>query len=173
MKILIAFFACMFGLALGAAANPPFEVSIVPEARSEKGARVSWGDESQAVFYVVLTNVSEKSQPLFQTSNSWGHQAISFEVTLPDGGVSRVELKPRAFKKNIPSTNIIPPRSHWVFPITLDKRWESKPDFAREDGIAVTMKAVYSINQTPESKDKGVWEGKVESEKIEVIILQR
>ena len=36
-------------------------------------------------FYVVLSNISRKPQPVWETWNSWGSRSISFELTMPEG----------------------------------------------------------------------------------------
>src|SRR5437868_12140640 len=70
----------------------PFRLSVVPSSSHPKyGTSISRDllvhDESFPVpeFYLVLTNISHKPQPVFEFSNSWGAASISMEITTADG----------------------------------------------------------------------------------------
>ena len=162
---------CATSLALASAlAELPFQISLVPEGRSDQGARISWGDDSKRNFYVVLTNTTDKPRRVFNTWNSWGYQAISFEFTLSPETKINVSMKPQRFTKNVPSTFTIPPNGHQVFPITLNEAWDEKPNFGKAGRIMVKMRIVYELSETTESKENGVWTGRIESEQYRVVV---
>jgi len=47
--------------------------------------------------YVIVTNVSDDAQTAFETSNSWGYYAVSFELQTVDGRTLTITKKPQAF----------------------------------------------------------------------------
>jgi hypothetical protein len=58
----------------------PFSLSIVPGIGG-----ITMAKNKPREFYVVITNVSGGPQSIWQYWNSWGYQAISFELTTADG----------------------------------------------------------------------------------------
>lgn len=116
-------------------------------------------------FYVILTNVSKETQPVFETSNSWGYYALSFELQMADGRIVAITKKPTGFTRNIPGTFVIPPGEQMVYPIRLDDEWDAVPPLpiADKSPIAVTIKAIYEVKPTPESAQQKVWTGRAES----------
>jgi hypothetical protein len=74
---------------------------------------------------VVLTNVAKEPQAAWETWNSWGYQAIRFEVTTPDGRKTVVSPRMQDFTRNFPSTFLVQPGEHCVYPIALDEWWEA------------------------------------------------
>ena len=144
---------------------PPFAVSIVP-ARSDATARgISMAADTLDTFYVVLTNVSPQPQAAFETWNSWGYYAVSFELRTPDGRVAIIKKTLTVFTKNNPSTFVIPVGEQMVYPIKLDDEWAASAPLpiADEQPIDITLKAVYELKATTESKQQNVWTGRVES----------
>jgi hypothetical protein len=55
-------------------------------------------------FYVLLSNVSKQPQTVWEDWNSWGYQAISFELTTADGKKHVLSKRQQDFTKNYPST---------------------------------------------------------------------
>ena len=84
------------------------------------------------------------------------------------GAKSKMAVKPQIFTVNFPSTFTISPGGHQVFPITFDEAWAGRPDFGKPGRTAVKLKAVYGIVADDDSKEQGVWAGRVESEVMEV-----
>lgn len=157
--------------AAAAAVESPFRVAFVPQRRLKDGVSwVEWGNGVKISGYVVLTNLSEKPQHVSETWNSWGYQAVSFELTLPDGAVKKATLKSQRFTKNFASTFIIPPGEHQVFPIKLDGRWDGKAAFAGRGQTKVKLRAVYELSKTDDSKRIGVSTSRAESEQFEVTL---
>ena len=118
-----------------------------------------WADE----FYVVLTNISKESQPVWEYWNSWGFQVISFELRTADGKQFVLTVKDHGFDKNSPDAYVVEPGEHQVFAIRLDDSWQVQPALTVSDGMPITLKAVYQVNPTRESTRKHVWTGRIES----------
>ena len=114
-------------------------------------------------FYVVLTNVSREPQPVWEDWNSWGYRTISFEFTTADGKKVVVRRRQGYFTKNAPSTYLVQPGEHQLYPIRLDERWETHPALPKSDEMAITLKAVYEVTPTPEVNEYKVWTGRLES----------
>ncbi len=130
---------------------------------SKKGARE---------FYVVLTNISQQPQPVWEYWNSWGFQVISFELTTTDGKKFVLTTKDRTFDYNFPSTFIVDPGEHQVFPIRFDDSWAVEPVLPAKDETPITLKAVYSVAANPDSAKFHVWTGRVDSHAYNFTLFQ-
>ena len=145
----------------------PFSISVVPTKSSEEpfGRRITMAKEAPRFFYVILSNISKKPQAVFEDWNSWGYQAVSFEIETSDGHKFTVSHKLEPFTRNFPSVFLIPPGEHMVYRISFDDRWEATPSIpmAVQTPIEITIKAIYELRPTPESVQEKVWAGRVES----------
>jgi len=168
VHILLVLLACM--ILAGAAEEKPFLLSIVPESRSENSSLISLAKDSHRKFFVVLTNTTDKAQPVFEAWNSWGYQTISFELILPSGERTKLCVKPQKFTKNGPTTYVIPPKGHQVFPIALNDEWEVKFDFGIPGQTKIKLTAIYEVGASKESAVQKVWTGRIESETIDVVV---
>ena len=108
----------------------PFTLSVVSCRSNESGRSVSTAEKQPDVFYVVLTNISDRPQPVWETWNSWGYQTVFFEVVLPNGKHLSITKKAQDFTKNFPSVFVIPPGGQQVYPVRLDAEWDQGPVFA-------------------------------------------
>jgi hypothetical protein len=136
----------------------PFSLSIVPGIGG-----ITMAKNKPREFYVVITNVSGGPQSIWQYWNSWGYQAISFELTMADGKKFALSKKQEEFTRNFPSTFVVEPGEHQVYPIKLDEWWETHPALLKTDEMPITLKAVYEVSMTPEASQYKVWTGRLES----------
>jgi hypothetical protein len=80
----------------------------LPLLRAERAS--PWPGERHMIltpprdFYVLLSNVSKQPQTVWEDWNSWGYQAISFELTTADGKKHVLSKRQQDFTKNYPST---------------------------------------------------------------------
>jgi hypothetical protein len=114
-------------------------------------------------FYVLLSNVSKQPQVVWEDWNSWGYQAISFELITADGKKYVLSKRQQEFTKNYPSTVIIQPGENQVYAIRLNEWWETHPNLPKAAELPITLKAIYEVSPTPESARYRVWTGRVES----------
>ncbi len=61
----------------------------------------------------------------------------------------------------------MPPGAKHVIPIILDDYWGAKPEI-EEGWQSIKLTAIYEVEDSEESKEEGVWTGRIESEQIEV-----
>ena len=123
-------------------------------------------------FYVLLSNVSKQPQAVWEDWNSWGYQAISFELLTADGKKHVVSLRPQRFTKNYPSTVIIEPGECQVYVMRFDESWEVHPPIPKTDELSITLKAIYEVLPTPESAEYKAWTGRLESHDYKFVLRQ-
>jgi hypothetical protein len=154
----------------------PFSLFLVPAHSQEEpyGRGISMATENDDYFYVILTNISKETQFAFEGWNSWGYNAISFEIETEDGRkhtISKALSKKLFFWTiNWPQTFLIPPGESMVRRILLDDYWGADPDLpiANRTPIQVTIKAIYQLEATPESAAKNMWTGRLESRRYNI-----
>jgi len=180
----IILFLCLAGChAVPAPSNPnsnptvtqtrkaPFMLSIVPTRSTSDSRVITIASQKPDEFYVVLTNVSNEPQPVWETWNSWGSRTISFEFTFGNNPPILVARGPEDFTRNFPSTFLIPPGEHKVYPIRLDKWWDVG-SIPKSTEMLVSLKAVYQVPNTPEAAEYHVWTGRVESGNYQFTLRQ-
>ncbi|MEO6846616.1 MAG: hypothetical protein ABI443_04355 [Chthoniobacterales bacterium] len=167
--LFFAFFLLPFSLIRVEAGEPsPFTIEIVP---SGGGKTIQIENENAAEFYVVLTNISKKSQNVWEYWNSWGYYNLSFKFTLKDGKSFKIVRRPHSFRRNFPSVYLIPPGEHQVYAIRLDKEWEITPEFSLKGETPVTFKVIYDtyeIPVEPEMLKYNIWMGRLESKEYQL-----
>jgi len=155
-----------------AALGPPFVLAIATGRAGITLARTTPHDTDlpRRDFYVLLSNTSALPQTVWEDWNSWGYQAISFELTTADGKKHLVSKRQQGFTRNGPSTAVIEPGEHQVYVIHFDESWEIQPPIPKNhapcvppDEMSVTLKAIYEVSPTPESAQYKVWTGRLES----------
>jgi hypothetical protein len=176
MKIVFAvtLFCCLAGVAHSDDRNAPLTLAVVPSRSSAEERTIESAAKSPQTFHVVLTNVSDHAQPVWQTWCSWGFWTISFHITMPDGKQLHISRDQKEkFTKNYPATFLVSPGHHQVYPIQLDGEWDNRPQFEHSGSARITLKAIYEVDPTPEATQNGVWLGRVESPSYDFILLHR
>lgn len=171
LLVLLALFALIAGLP-AEDPKPPFSIAIVPRTGTSKGEAIEMSTESTRDFYVVLTNVSQGNQFTWEYWNSWGNQAISFELTTADGKETNLLKKMQDYTMNYPSTFLVKPGEHEVIAVRLDDQWETKPTLAKKNEMPITLKVFYEVQPTEESAKYKVWTGRIESHAYSLTLHQ-
>jgi hypothetical protein len=155
-----------------AAESAPFALTIVPSTSQAppEGRFITMAEEKPHIFHVLLTNISKEVQPVFETWNSWGYQTLRFELTLPDGRQTVVSVSEQNFTRNFPSTFYILLGEHQVFPVRLDKAWKMNPEVSLGSETVITLKAIYEVKESSQSKEQHVWVGRVESKACQLTL---
>lgn len=145
----------------------PFSLSIVPGISG-----ITMAKNKPDEFYVVLTNISGLPLAVWESDNSWGYQAISFELTTTEGRKFAVSKRTEIFTMNFPSAFLVKPGEHQVYAIHLDDWWETHPRLPKNDEMPITLKAVYEVTPTPEATEYKVWTGRLESRSYDFMLRQ-
>lgn len=152
----------------------PFSLSVVPQTSHEEpfGNSIQMARNKAREFFVVLTNISPETQPVWEYWNSWGYQNVSFEITTADGKKFVLSKRQEDFTRNFPSTFLIAPREHQVYAIRLDDWWETHPPLPKADEMPIKLKAIYEVSPTPEAAQYHVWTGRLESRSYKLTLRQ-
>jgi hypothetical protein len=115
-------------------------------------------------FHVVLTNVSDRLLRIWTEGNSWGYDALSFEISDRKGKTWRAQRKPRPWDKNVPYYLLLEPHDQMVIEVTPANpdEWEGFPH-APDQPQTFKMRAIFEIKPDRESKRLEVWTGRVVS----------
>jgi hypothetical protein len=160
----------LFVVAGSAVASSPFRVTLVPTKSDERGQIISAAN-NPGTFYVVLINDSPKAEVVWESWNSWGYDAISFEVTSSDGTTRHLSKKKQIFTRNFPTTFSIPPAGCQVYPIQFDSTWANVPSlFPSLGDVKVTVQAIYEVQSSQEAGEYGVWVGRTVSPKYVITL---
>lgn len=120
-------------------------------------------------FKVIATNRSGKTLKIWEDSNSWGYAALRFEITEAGGGKAVVRQKERDWRKNMPTFWSVADGGQVVYDVSLGSdEWEGLPKSLK--GSTVTMRAIIEILPDEQSKELGVWTGKVASPPAEYLL---
>ena len=134
----------------------------MPTKSSSDARVITIAKQKPYEFYVVLTNISNEPQAVWETSNSWGSKTISFEFTLDNNRRVVVSRGPEGFTINHPDTFLIPPSEHKVYAIRLDSWWDTG-SIPKSDEMPISLKAIYDVPNTLDSTAYHVWIGRIES----------
>jgi hypothetical protein len=136
------------------------EVRIVPTSFSEKGGRALSLEDSSQHFYVVITNVSDRTVRLWRGSCSWGYSNLSFVVTGENGEHTTAAKKAKGWQKNYADWTLVPPGDHLISEVTLDEEtWSNTPIPPRGQHRTVSLRAIYKVPETKEASENDVWVG--------------
>lgn len=155
--------AVMPFVANATAEDSPIAVSIAVPL-SENGERIIKYPERIPHFHVIVSNVSDKPQRIFQEWNLWGYHGLSFEITDMHGKKWVAKKKPTRFNMNFPEFWTLDPHQSMVMEVffaDLDT-WEGFP-LPESGSQTVTMRAIFAFKPDDESRKLGVWTGSVVS----------
>jgi len=156
------------GVALAGDSALSVSIAVAPER-----ARLAYMN-STSHFHVLVRNNSPRPQKVWESWNSWGYYALSFELS-PDKGKNWAvaKLKETVFTRNFPSFQTIIPNGGLVIDVYFgnDAIWEGFP-LRRGQENNVLLKAVFEVRDSVESKEYDVWTGRVESDAIDVTFVR-
>lgn len=115
---------------------------------------------------VAIENRGSEAVRLWRTSNTWGADALTFELTR---GTESVHLtrRPEDYTRNVPSSVEVPAGGRHELPFDLgDGSWQGDEQLERLAGPGARLVAVYEVGETRESAEHGVWSGRLESEPV-------
>jgi hypothetical protein len=171
-KLLPPLFLLLVGTFGASTQQVPFSLAVVPTVSSNSGSSITMSHNKAREFYVVLTNISKEPQSVWESWNSWGYQAIYFEVATPEGHKVVISKASEDFTRNFPSSFVIQPGEHCVYAIRLDESWGIHPGLRKADEMPIKLKAIYEVALTPEATKYKVWTGRLESHSYNFTLRQ-
>ncbi len=124
-------------------------------------------------FHVILTNISDGPQHIWQDDNSLGWQNLRLELTDAEGHIVLVARPGRSWDLNSPTWWALTPQESHVFDIDFNDplEWTGFPILKKRDE-SFTIRAIYEVDPVPQSTDVRIWTGKVISEPVHVLLLK-
>ncbi len=168
MRFALLLFLCCAGCALVVHADD-WSLEIIPTYKSTQEQTI---DTRGSAFVVLLTNHSGHDATIWANIYSWGYDDLSFLVTRADGKTFSIKRKQEMFTVNFPVCYLIRSGGHYAWSVTFSPDlWEGFPsDWKGEEKI--TLKAIFEIKPTPQSKEMKVWTGRVESPQTPVTLVR-
>ncbi len=154
-------------------AEPLMKVSIaIPKLNDKRRIELKGSDSS---FPIIIRNVSGVAQKVWVEWYSWGHDALSFELTDGNGKEWVVRRKTQSWQKNAPQYWTLEANDELVIPVSWsDGSWEGLDFLAtvtdRPKKTNLRMKAVFNVVPDSESKKENTWVGKEVSPENEYVI---
>lgn len=123
-------------------------------------------------FHVIIENLSERQVSLWQEWNSWGHFNLKFQIT-DDKGVTWIAMKKeKEWEKNFPGFVSVDPKDKIVIDVTFSPDvWENVFPTDAEKSTTVSMRAIYESEDSEDARKKGVWSGRLVSDKKEYTLV--
>ena len=149
-------------------AGPDWRVELVPSRNSEGKGAVLYAKKPLDKFYIVLHNISGKDQRVWRDWCPWGYDNLSLLAEVADGKTIPITVKPKAWDKAYPDAALVKKGKSYVFEIHLAGNVWQGAEKLPQTPFKLTVR--YEVKDSPESKEKHVWVGKVSSEPIQVTI---
>jgi hypothetical protein len=121
-------------------------------------------------FYVIVSNVSNEPQRVWDEHCSWGYFALSFEFTDITGKTTTAKKRDITWTVNSPVWRSLAPQESLVLEVhyAATNWWSRFPE--PQGSRTVTMRAVFTVSPDEESRRHKVWTGRISSEDREVTI---
>ncbi len=157
----------------------PFEITLViPQRLEHRQRQISKSFTNKPEFHVLLKNISDEPQTLWNESCSWGYSNLSFEMVL-DGRKIVIEKNPVIeWEKDFPDYWTLLPDEYYVFDIYITSDIWNFPKI-EEASKVVQLKAIYEntsssriihFKDKPDKKLDNFWTGQIESDPLEIVI---
>jgi hypothetical protein len=135
--------------------KPEFKVYI-PVMESDGFLRTN------SSLHVIIENVSDKPQKLFEEWNSWGYDNLTLQWTDAQGKTGKVAKVPGFWTVNYPSTVVLQPGEAIVRDISFDpKLWKGWPSIT--EPMELKVKVSYQPTGQPKVPEADGWVGTVTS----------
>jgi hypothetical protein len=145
------------------AADPVLSLSLAIPSRDDD--RVLLLHEKAAHFHVILSNVSDKPQRVWEEWCSWGYYAFTFEIKDEAGKSWIVKKKPIETTYDHADWWTLAPGEHVAFDVffTDSKVWDGFPHPVN-DSQTVFVRAIFEVKPDTFSEKHGAWTGRVVSD---------
>lgn len=118
---------------------------------------------------VVFSNQSLMVVRVWQTTNSWGDQALSLVARRLHTSWS-FDRRNAVYTVNFPLSVAAPPGGAYTWPFDIgDGTWDADGTIDRRVGGGLHLVALYEPANSPEAKQQNVWIGRLESAPVELV----
>ena len=173
MKIRFLFALLAFAYAPLLKASEPLRVTV--EAPNGDGPTLIWDQKDKTShFHVLVTNISDVPQRIWQDWNSWGWFNLRFEFVEAGRRVIRAAKTGHVWSGNAPICWTLAPHEVHVFDVYFadpEKGWDGFPPLEKTERKYFTITAIYETGESAESKAQRVWTGKIASEPLNVLLV--
>jgi len=139
----------------------------------DKGLSIIYNDTiaKNVHFYVLITNVSHQTQRIWQDWNSWGRWTLAFELTDEKGDKATATRPSAVWTVNSPTWWELAPGETHVFEVYFadPDLWSNFPMLPVGEPQLYTVRAVYKVSKSQESKHYSVWIGDIVSDPVRVL----
>jgi hypothetical protein len=115
-----------------------------------------------------IINQGDTETKVFQTGNSWGDDALSFEIA--DGTrTMSITPEPKIYTRDVPSTVSIEPGSKYSISFyLLDETWKVDYDDLESLSAEARLTAIYQIGPSEEAVTQQTWTGSIRSVPVSI-----
>jgi hypothetical protein len=148
-------------------------ISIAVPALNERNERLVPAIDQNSHFAVILCNTSKQPQGIVTPSNSWGDQALRFEITDKAGRKSVARRVAIDYPKNILTWWVLHPGESVVLDVYFAdaQKWEGFPRFEHYgETETVTVRAIFEYGPAERKPPPdGLWRGRVVSKPEQIV----
>jgi len=124
-------------------------------------------------FNVIIRNLSEHRVNLWREWCSWGYFNLSFRFTAENGTKWIAKKKEKDWEKNFPDFVAVDPRGELVIDVTFDPDiWDNVLPLDTGRSTTVSMVAIYQSENSDDTKERGVWSGRLVSDEREYKLVR-
>jgi hypothetical protein len=151
-----------------------WDIQIIPH-KVTTNSKVITNNFRDPFFYVILTNKTKAPLKIWKEWCSWGFFSISFSVTPKVGQPFTLRRTGGGWTWNFADATLVDPGKSYVFRASIvgdgrgSRPYAGFPEQYKEG--EVTIQAIFSIEETAETKKQGVWTG-TNSSVPETVTLQ-
>lgn len=125
-------------------------------------------------FHVIIENLSERQVNLWREWYSWGYFNLKFQITDEKGVMWIAKKKEKEWEKNFPDFVSVDSRDKMVIDVTFNPDiWENVLPPDTEKSTTVSMIAIYESEDSEEARKRGIWSGRLVSDKREYTLLRQ
>lgn len=174
MKIRFLCTLLVLVLAPSLRASDALQVTVeAPNGLPGSGPTIHWDQRDKTShFHVLVTNISDTPQRIWQDWTGWGYFNLRLEFTDADGTTATATKLGKNWSSDGPvSWTLAPHETHVIDVYFADpKQWTGFPSL-KDDRKLFTIRAIYESLDSAESKVQGVWTGKVISQGINALLV--
>jgi hypothetical protein len=115
---------------------------------------------------VVIENHSNDAVRIWRRGNSWGDEALSFELSASEQ-TTRITTAGQDYTRNVPASLTVTPGARREISFDLgDGTWQPASALAHLRDACARIVAIYESGDSPQVQEQGIWRGNIRSAPI-------